>query len=1000
MSAFIPRYALDPTGMSPDNFVVNEPHVLMDFRVRAVVPKEGAFFGDSVVVIDQATGKPLTPGKQFVPQEYLRTPSDLYGKKIYTILLIIDKKVSANVVIHYQALGGHYNRQSTGLKQLLEQKRDDGSDYSFYDVVGRPEQYEPVPHFMGIDDGLKFEYLTTALERIRNAILWSDSIVYQDIYNYIDAMVKDLEARLQIQMDNFVMPILLEFKRQLTKTYIGLGLVENLRVATKEEGAKAAQKDTRYSDFLEAKYVALDTIVAFKNILYDHFVSKEQTNLGKKQAVFQPATKSTLYDMVNGATISFLSKRESMVSVSSFDPNCYPDDIGADTRVAIVKIVNNRNNGGGIYMAYEYGGKYCYLGTWLTGQINDPIKWTRFLFAEDLELYVDELSEHINNTKNPHGTNKDQVGLSEVENLPVITREEILCLKSVRKYLTFDGFLLFMKTYMIGKNGSAADPGDQSNEPLENCQILYCPCSPCGCGSGSGGTTPDPEPECPAAGKLIEQFCQGVDSWGRYANGACGEYTAIIMTNSYDCGYTDPPQPPGPGTELSRFCKGLDQWGKFANGAGGSYEQVIQVNSTSCGYVAPNPKIQLSSNRTELSAGVSEIITINLSGYPANKPVPIEVFMAGPSLNGGAPYKTVQETIQINGSGTGQLILNRQDDGVLIPRGTYDNWVVSTGATPAESNHITRKFIGSTQPTNRVITYSASKTTMQPGDNGVHTWVFSGYPPNTSVVYNVWGNAANFNNGQDYLTLTETVQINSSGTGTVNRPYGYLGNDILPGGGPVRGWVVDPANNVRSNTVTITYVPPACRPAGEKISEACKNGNLVGTFANGSCGEYEQVITYNHPNCGQQPKAIMCMNQDITANTQNTAYPAGTQMSIRKDYYYSTSMLGRGYSGGGGVTMTFGWGNPANVPDYHSYEILNSSGAVLKTIQVDTGRTNASGWSWSTERSLGNLSDIPDGSNYRIRCVIAADVNGRRVTAYSDSYPCSVVTDYSTGPGG
>ena len=369
MSTFIPRYALDPTGLSPDNFVANEPHVLADFRVRVVVPNEGAFFGDSLVVIDSATGKRLTKGIHYVPQEYLRTPSELYGHAIYDIVLIIDRSVSANVIIHYQALGGHYNRQSTALKQLLEQKRDDGSDYSFYDVVGRPEQYEPVPHFMSVDDGLKFEYLTTALEKIRNAILWSDSIVYQDIYNYIDAMVKDLEARLQIQMDNFVMPILLEFKRQLNKTYIGLGLVENYKVATKEEGAKAAQKGTKPSDFLEAKYVALDTIVAFKDILYDHFVSKEQTNLGKKQAVFLPATKSTLYDMVNGATVSFLSKRESMISVSSFDPNCYPDDINEDTRIAIVKIVNNRNNGGGIYMAYEYGGRYCYLGTWLTGQI-------------------------------------------------------------------------------------------------------------------------------------------------------------------------------------------------------------------------------------------------------------------------------------------------------------------------------------------------------------------------------------------------------------------------------------------------------------------------------------------------------------------------------------------------------------------------------------------------------------------------------------------------------
>lgn len=896
MTTFVPRYALDPTGINPDNFVANEPHILADYRVRAIVPKEGAFYGDSVLVVDLATGRPLTPGVHFVPQEFLRTPSDLYGKKIYTILLVIDKSVSANVSISYQAVGGHYNRQSTGLKQLLEKKRDDGSDYSFYDVVGRPEVYEPVPHFHSLDDGLKFEYLTTALERIRNAILWSDSIVYQDIYNYIDKMLLDLEARLQIQMDSFVYPILLDFKAQLNKTWLGLELVENLETATRAEGAKAAQKDTKFTDFLTRKYVALDTVVAFKNILYDHLVSKEKTNLGKSQAVFIPATKEALFGMVNGAVASLLSKRETMTTIGNFDPNCYPDNLDADTRVAVVKIVNNRNNGGGIFMAYEYGGRYCYLGTAQSGVATSAITWTRFLFADDMKVYIDDLSAHIQDMDNPHDTNKDQCGLGNVENLPVVTREEILCLKAVRKYMTFDAFLLFVKTFMIGKNGSAADPGDESNEPLENCQILYCPASPCGC--GTGGSAPPPPPAIPPAGQLIEQFCRGVDSWGKYTNGTGGSYEAIIMTNAPDCGYTPPPLPPPAGQLQSEFCKGYDKWGIYSDGAGGTYEATISTNHADCGYVAANPTLVFSTNRSVISKGTNETLTTVLNDFPPNKTIALEYWIKSPALNGNQPFKSMTRTVVTNGQGVATDTYNHTDDGTTAPRGTYDNWVTSTNPV-VESNHITRVLEATTVTYNRVLTYAVTKTMIRPGDKNSFTWSFSGYPPNTTVFFQVvgqigsssgyssagsgggyggvqnlqptFGGSSGSSSGstgyittdqvrfdskgtiistEPIITMTASVQINSAGTGvyTFSNAEGDDGN-MFPRT-TVYNWIRDPSAGVNSNLVAVEFKAGLNPAAGTKLSEKCVGVNLVGVFANGSGGSYESVITYNAPSCG------------------------------------------------------------------------------------------------------------------------------------------------------
>lgn len=857
------RYGLDPTGVNPDNFVPNEPYTLADRRVRAIVPKEGSFYGDSVAIIDSATGQPLTKGVHYVCAEYLRTPSTMYGKPVYGVVLIIDAKVSASGLISYQAVGGHYSTTTDTLKSLLEQKRDDGSDYNYYDVVGKPDAFDPVPHFHSLSDGMKFEYMVFMLERIRNAILWKDSPALQDIYNYINALLAELEAKLKLKMDAFIMPILLDFKAQITKATMGLDKVENLRVATIEEGSKAALKETQISDFLERKYVALDTIVAFKDILYQHMVTKQATGIGTMSATYVAAKRQKLFDMVNGSRVSFLSRRESAAASTNFDQDVYPKDTDDDTRIAVVKVVSNRNNNGGIYLAYEYGGKGAYFGVHVSGNVADEMNWKKFLFSDDLAAYTDELARHIADTNNPHKTNKDQVGLSEVENLPVITREEILCLKSVRKYLTFDGFLLFMKAFMIGKNGSAADPGNESNEPLENCQIIYCPCSPCGCGTG-GGTTP---PVNPPPGTMLEQFCKGFDSWGLYANGAGGTYEAIIMTNSTTCGYEPPPQPPVRGTLISNFCKGTTKWGKYADGVGGSYDEQVQEKSTDCGFQALTPKIEYSSNRTTLSIGTVETMTVKLSGYNPGTSVPIHWMLNGPW--GDYKDKDVrQDNISIGADGTGSFSLTQTDDGT-VPRGTYDNWI-TTQFPDVTSNHITRTFLGSTaKPT---MTFSSSLSVISKGQVETLTLNMSGFTPNTSVRIIGRVNSPNYNNGIDKVEIDEFVNINS--TGNYTWTMGSLDDGGLPRGAYL-SWFAAESLGVISNKITRTFVGAANPAPGTLISQACEGTTMMGTYANGSGGTYKQVMAYNSPQCGYQ-----AANPKMTFSSTHSTISKGTTETL------------------------------------------------------------------------------------------------------------------------
>lgn len=537
MSPPLIRYGLDLTGTNPDNFVSNEFHTLERRRNRAAAPIYGAFFADSLIVTERSSGRQLTRGIHYVPIELYQTVSLMTGKDIFGAVLVIDKDVTSPIGLSYQTIGGEYSRSAQPLIDLLDKMPDDRLEYSWFDILNKPDFFKPTPHLHPIGDAVGFEHMIHALEKIRNAILWTDTPMYQNMLDYINTVLSDLESQMKYRMDSYMGPILVAFKRQLTKAFLGLGNVENLRLASEEEGRVAARADTRVSNFAERKYAALSTLVAFKTVLYENFVSAEDTNIGKERGVQVPPLKLTLLNMVNGAIGFIMSKAEARSSNTVFDSDIYPTGCADTDQFTIVKVTNNRSNRGGIFLAYQQQGLGAYIGVHSSGREADLITWRKFSFTDDLQTLTDRLASHISDTNNPHKLTKSQINLKNVENLQVISRGEVLCLDPVRKYVTFDALLLFMKSFMVGKNGGEVDPLNGTDGPLENVQILYCPSSNCACDEEVPSSTFAP------ADTLISQNCVGFNLVGTYANGAGGTYTRVITANSTECGYVAPADP-------------------------------------------------------------------------------------------------------------------------------------------------------------------------------------------------------------------------------------------------------------------------------------------------------------------------------------------------------------------------------------------------------------------------------------------------------------------------
>ena len=169
--ATLPVLGLDPTGLDSNNLIELEDHVLMNKRYRAIAPKFGVFFTESVQVFDYGNGdKELRHGIDYVFIELHRALTLKYGKTVAGIILITAKDVSREVLVTYQALGDVYGRRQKSLQDFLNKKPDSQFSTPKWEARNTPVSIVPDTNLHHVGYGFGFEYVVYALERLRQQL--------------------------------------------------------------------------------------------------------------------------------------------------------------------------------------------------------------------------------------------------------------------------------------------------------------------------------------------------------------------------------------------------------------------------------------------------------------------------------------------------------------------------------------------------------------------------------------------------------------------------------------------------------------------------------------------------------------------------------------------------------------------------------------------------------------------------------------------------------------
>jgi len=326
------RYSLDKSGINPDNLVDGEYHDLEVKKYRTVVPHYGPFYADnSLEIIDVASNVKLDRGVDYTCLDMLSVPTmEGLGKQVCVVIVILNVNVGSRIRLKYQTRGGEYERRYAVIKDLIDALLADTRPITWPNVIGRPEEVDPVLHPHSIDATYGYEYLVTVCEQLRQVLIYGDQLSHDQIYAHIDQVFEKLKIVLERQGDSTSVIALAraanaELAANAAKVDLAQFSTEIARLSSKSE--QAQRQLARLSDNLDvSQKQALELIASYKAISQQPTLELYQSLQGPPYVPMQfPMTEaigdvhSETYAIKLDGTLAYFDEK----TIASVNPSAF-----------------------------------------------------------------------------------------------------------------------------------------------------------------------------------------------------------------------------------------------------------------------------------------------------------------------------------------------------------------------------------------------------------------------------------------------------------------------------------------------------------------------------------------------------------------------------------------------------------------------------------------------------------------------------------------------------
>ena len=426
------------------------------------------------LVATKTNGDPLIHDTDYACIEYNQEQSLKYGKDIFSAILLFT--TDEQVRITYQALGGDvsFNRQ-----QILDAYNGlDTSDapIAWEEIKNKPTGYKPLAHLHDIDEVYGFEYILKTLIRIKKAIETTQMPAYHSILNYIEYVIERYRVISDEYLENQMPDYITKFLAGLDKVYFDIHKLQDLTTATELDGENAGKRAFKSSDLVREKFMTLDALVGIKKSLFKSFIEKKFTGIGLTSALYTSPERFTLQQLTNNSTVTLISQQKAREEGIKTDEEVYFDELPDQHEVVIQKLSNNHNNNAGVFLGFNPSQNVFQVGALASPLPADKFSWKGVLNTDRVTGFNDVMEKHIKDYGNPHEVNQEHIGLDLVENLPVVDKEDMMAVRSVHKYLTFDALIFFMRAFLLQNGKSHAITEASKNKfIIDNCVVVFTP---------------------------------------------------------------------------------------------------------------------------------------------------------------------------------------------------------------------------------------------------------------------------------------------------------------------------------------------------------------------------------------------------------------------------------------------------------------------------------------------------------------------------------------------
>ena len=417
MSTVLPQYPFDPTGQATTNKVTETQSIRSRgmFDHYYIVPRLGPFYADSVKLRlypqgantnNPAGGTPLEEGVHYNFGYHFAYASHTIGLPVYGAITFYDRNLEGQLRMEYQTIGDDWVLDDKLYSELLLNIAYNPRIANWEQVVELPREFPVVNHSFNIDDFVGMTEVVDELDDIEKAILQKNAGGLAD-------HVADKNN-----------------PHSVTKTQVGLGLVDNFPTATIGE-AQAGAANNRFMTPLRTKQLIDQVATAALNAhLADtnnpHQVTKAQVGLGNVQNYAVASQAEAEAGASAARYMTPVRVREAIIAIvgNTLDAHIADKNNPHQTTKAQVGLGNVPNIG------------ISTDASALSGTTDDGIITPRLLAYVLSQTVGSGVSDHINNFNNPHSVTKAQVGLGSVNNYGVASQAEAADATSNVKYMT------------------------------------------------------------------------------------------------------------------------------------------------------------------------------------------------------------------------------------------------------------------------------------------------------------------------------------------------------------------------------------------------------------------------------------------------------------------------------------------------------------------------------------------------------------------------------------